>query len=642
MDQQKLVFSEIINKIFRDSETLYGLTEFSDLNIEEIINVYKKDNKYFIKCLKRDKDIQIYNPDNNKTNPEEIIRQLWLYKLINYYKYPKDRIDLEKSVHFGHEIHAKSIDIVVYHKDKSTPHIIIETKKPKEEEGIDQLKSYLSSEGAPIGVWSNGQTKVVLYRPYPREYETLRDLPRSDQSIEDVIKEKLTLDKLKVDYDLKAIIQNLEELVLAGSGADSFTEIFKLIYAKLYDEKEAKNRPDQELLFRKSQDPQITYDTINQLFKSAAQEWPGIFNQYEKIDLAPNHLSICISELEMIKLFDAHLPIMDHAFEYLLTSIAKGDRGQYFTPRNVIDMAVKIINPKSSEYIIDPACGSAGFLVHAMKYVWQNYLSESDKSSKIDYARRYIYGIDFDDKSVKIARAIMLIAGDGKSHILKLNSLDTREWQGEEQEKVRARAELSNLIHRFEDYQKDKENQQNFKYLNFDIVLTNPPFAGDMRDEILFKQYDLAKNDKGKTRNKMERHILFIERVLEMLKPGGRAAIVLPQGVFNNTNMQYIRKWLFDKAQILAVVGLHINTFKPHTGTKTSVLFLRKWVEKEEPKKEYKIFMAVSQKSGKDSSGDLVYKKDEKGNPIFGANNERLLDDDLDEIAEEFRKFNKE
>ncbi len=641
MAETKMTTTEIINKIFRDTDAIYGLTEFSDIDIETALDIYEKDGKYYLKCFKREKDIQVFNPESGSGNPEEIVRQLWLYKLINYYKYPADRIEVEKDVHFGSSIRAR-IDIIVYHKDKVTPHIVIETKKPKESEGIDQLKSYLSSEGAPIGVWSNGDAKIILYRPYPREYETLREIPRVDQTIEDVIEEKLTLRDLASEYDLRKIILALEELVLAGSGVDSFNEIFKLIYAKLYDEKEANTRKDQELFFRKTKEPQTTYDTINDLFKQAIKEWPGIFNKHEKIELAPNHLSICIPGLERIRLFGAQLPVMDQAFEYLLTTVAKGSKGQYFTPRNVIDMAVKMLNPKKNEYVIDPACGSGGFLIHAMWWVWQNQLADADQNAKSDYAKRYVYGIDFDEKTVKISRALMLIAGDGKSHVFKLNSLDTREWQGEESEKVRARAELQNLLSETGDSQKDRANRESLRNLNFDILLANPPFAGEVRDQVLFKTYDLAKNEKGKQKNTVERHILFIERALEMVRPGGRIAIVLPQGVFNNTNMSYIRNWLFDKARVLAVVGLHGNTFKPHTGTKTSVLFLQKWGEDEKPQKEYPIFMAVSKKGGKDNSGNPVYKKDEKGNPIFKSISEKVLDDDLSEIADGFVGFAKE
>jgi len=171
--------------------------------------------------------------------------------------------------------------------------------------------------------------------------------------------------------------------------------------------------------------------------------------------------------------------------------------------------------------------------------------------------------------------------------------------------------------------------------------MTNPPFAGENPESGLLRQYELAKKD-GKLKSNVERHILFIERSLDAIRPGGRLAIVLPQGVLNNTNMEYIREWLFEKARILAVVGLHGNTFKPHTGTKTSVLFLQKWNEKEKPLKDYPIFMAVSKKSGKNNSGDYIYKKDAGGNYVHDTRGRKVLDHDLDEIAEEFIKFAKE
>jgi len=633
--------SLIINKIFRDPEIQYGLKEFDEIKPEQVLEIFEKEKgKFYIKCLRRGKDILLLNEEKNLSKPEEIIRQLWIHKLIKYYNYPLGRIDLEKDVKFGREVHAKAADIVVYQKDKITPLIIIEVKNPSEKKGLDQLKTYISSEGAPIGVWSNGIEKVVLYRPYPREFQTLRDMPRIDQTIEDILEEKLTLADLKISYDLVKILKILEELVLAGAGVDSFTEIFKLIYAKLYDEKEAKKRKDGEILFRQSKDIQITFDAINRLFQSAVKEWPGIFSQYDKIELAPGHLSICVSEFEKIKLLDSDLAVIDAAFEYLLPDVAKGSRGQYFTPRHVIDMAVKILNPKDGEYVVDPACGSGGFLIHAMQYVWNNDLSRADKSAKIDYAKKYIYGIDFDDKPTKIARAMMLIAGDGKSHILKLNSLNPKEWQGDESEKLHARAELQERLAKFDDYDKNSDNKNNFRYFDFDALLTNPPFAGEIHETSLLKDYNLAKNDKGKMRNKMERHILFIERALDMIRPGGRMAIVLPQGVLNNTNMEYVRDYLFDKARILAVVGLHGNTFKPHTGTKTSILFLQKW--EKESLKDYPIFMAVSKKGGKDNSGDYVYKKDKNGDILYSPQGKKYLDHDLDEIVEEFIKFTKE
>lgn len=634
---------EILDKIFKKPGQPYGLDEFSGLHPEDVLDVFEKENgKFYIKCLKRNKDLLIWNEERQVGEPEEIVRQLWIYKLINEYNYTLDRIQVEVNVDFGREVHEKAADIVVLLEDKDTAWIVLEIKSPEAKDGLEQIKSYLNAKGSPLGILSDGKSKIILYRPHPYQFEnTLRDIPKADQTIQDVLEETLTIDDLEPNYDLVKIIKILEELVLAGAGVDSFNEIFKLIYAKLYDEKYARDRKG-ELLFRQSSNPQITFDNISKLFENSKKEWPGMFLTGETIQLSPAHLSVCIGELEKVKLLDANMEIVDRAFEYLLPDVAKGKRGQYFTPRHVIDMAVKMLNPRKDDFIIDPASGSGGFLIHAMQWVWVNDLAESSRETKIDFAKNHIYGIDFDDKPVKISRALMLIAGDGKSHIFKLNSLNPKEWQGDEQEKLKARAELLERLHKYDDYSKNSDNQKNFRNFDFDVLLTNPPFAGEIIERSLLNEYELAKNDKGKLRNKMERHILFIERTLNLVRSGGRLAIVLPQGVLNNTNMQYIRQWLFDKARILAVVGLDVNTFKPHTGTKTSVLFLQKWDENEKSLEDYPIFMAVSKKSGKDNSGDYVYKKDADNNFIYDAQGHRVLNHDLNQIADGFKEFAKE
>lgn len=362
---------------------------------------------------------------------------------------------------------------------------------------------------------------------------------------------------------LPDIIKTLEELVLASSGVEPFEEILKLIYAKLYSEKTI------EKTNRKSS---FQTQKLRFLFEQAKKEWPGMFDPKDAIELSHSHLKICMKELEKIALYKTDLSIIDTAFEYLLPKSAKGSRGQYFTPRHIIAEVIKILNPKKGEYILDPACGSGGFLLHAARY------AAAQDASKI-------YGIDFDKRMTKIAKALVLIAGFGSAHIYKANSLAPLE--------------------------KVRNNR-------FDVVCANPPFGGEIRDKEILQDYELTKNSYGKVRNLVERHILFIERIIRFLKPGGRAAVVVPQGILNNTNLACVREWLFAKARIIGVIGLDANTFKPHTNVKTSLLFLQKWQEKKLP--DYPIFMAVSQKSGKDRSG-------------------KLIDHDLNEITQKFRKF---
>ena len=468
------------------------------------------------------------------------------------------------------------------------------------------------------------------------------DLPSADKTIDDLLEEKKTyFEYTTTKVNLKEVVESMQELVLANAGEGVFAEVFKLIYAKLYDEQEAKiSRADNEVYFRKYRDPAKTYSVINDLFKKAMKKWPGTFYEQENIKLSAEHLSIVVGELERTRLFGSDLSIIDEAFEYLIPEVAKGNKGQYFTPRHVIAMAVKILNPKADEYIIDPAAGSGGFLINAMYWVKDKYLRDSEEAMR-EYAKEYLWGIDFAEEISKTSRALMLIAGDGRSHMFKLNSLDPREWQGEDGELLDARSKLQTRLLDLNSTADNADNKKTFHYMNFDVLLTNPPFAGEIKDQGILRQYFFGKK-KGKLVNKVERHILFIERTLDMLRPGGRMAIVLPQGILNNTQAEYIRDYLIDKARILAVVGLHANTFRPHAGVKTSVLFLQKWGEKEKPLRDYPIFMAVSKKGGKDNSGDYVYKKDANGNYVHDAKGRKVLDHDLDEIAEAFVKFAKD
>jgi len=599
---------EIIDRIFKEPGIKYELTEFESLGkpIHEILTIYPKTaetgrdagkTKYYLKSFipfpSGNEEAQVY-VEGGKSAPEEIVRQLWVYKLIHQYGYRNDEIDLEKSVQFGTEIGTKAADIIVYTDvSKETPKIIVECKKPKRKDGIEQLKSYMNAKGAPVAVWSNGSDSIILYRPYPKEFDdTLFDIPKRGQEPKDVLEAKKTLLQLRREFNFKKIIQDLEELVLADSGKDEFNEIFKLIFAKIWDEKEAQEkRKDKVVEFSKSLDPDITYDRINSLFHSAAEEWPGIFKEGEDIELTKRHLQVCVGPIEGVRLMGSNLRVMDDAFEYLLPTEAKKKKGQFFTPRHVVEMCVRMLNPKPNEYVLDPACGSGGFLLHAMDWCYPAHDHDARELRKFKYASKYLWGIDFETRAAKTSRALMLIAGDGHTNIFgpDVSSLDPKTWyetasgqafmHGLRQGKLTARK-----IPETETLRDDDHAWEYFEDLKFDVILTNPPFAGEMKDRKMLAHYELAKPALKRARDKAakeERDVLFIERVLKMLRPGGRAAIVLPQGKFNNSSLAFIREWILKNARLLAVVGLHHNTFKPHTGTKTSVLFFQKYTKEQ-------------------------------------------------------------
>lgn len=615
---------ELLNRIivwFETNLTLFKSYIDNDWELLDIfskLNLTKEGDKWFINSYDSEwARKQIFDEKSGKNQPEEIIRQFYLIKLYKEYGYNKNTIRTEVNVNFWRE--RKRADIVVYQNTEFTvPRMIIEVKEPNQRNNLQQLKSYLNAEGSPIGVGINGKDINVFLRPYPKDFEVLPDIPSyaEFQQVKDleqptkwirdvVLSRKWRYDDLKehnqkTNFNLKSIIQTIEELVLANSWVDSFEEIFKLIYAKLYDEFQAENNWNGVLKFKSYVSSEVTYKEINKLFEEAKNEWKDIFDTQDIIKLKAEHLSICVPELEKIQLYWNNLRIIDEAFEFLVPEASKSKKGQYFTPRIIIDTCVKMLNPNNKEYVLDPSCGSAWFLVHTMQYVWEKY-NLTNYRQKSSYAGKYLYGIDFDEKSSKISKAIMLIAGDGKTNIFNENTLDYKRWD----KKIKVWLEKEGLI-------KSDDNKE----LNFDIVLSNPPFAWEIKEKDLMAQYRDIIWDRAE-RETIERHILFIQRILNMLKPWGRTAIVLPQGVFNNTNDKYIREFVFDKARILGVLGLHWNSFKPHTWTKTSIFFLKKRANQDEKQKyssnDYEIFMAVNKMPIKDNSGNYIYAKDENG-----------------------------
>jgi type I restriction enzyme M protein len=570
------VTAAILDRIFKDPEAKHGLSLFTAEELEAIENLLvDKDGRFYVTCQIKDK--------YKVAKPEEIVRQVFVHQLLHEYNYPKERIDVERVVYFGSRDSGLA-DIVVLHDDLTHPYIIFEVKRPKRTDGLEQLKSYCNAEGAPIGVWSNGNEMIRLHREEPNIFVEIPRIPKVLETLRDILTERWTLkwleehDELKQGKTtLKKIILDLEELVLGNAGVDPFEEIFKLIYAKLYDEWKGINNPNYQLEFSVGdRSPRQVKTAITNLLEGAKHTWSGVFEPLEKIELRDEHLKVCVSFLQKVKLFNSNLRIIDEAFEYLIPQVSKKKEGQFFTPRPVEDMVVKMLNPKPDEFVLDPACGSAGFLLHSVMRIAGGVITGKELPPPAkNFAQSNIMGIDFAKKPVMIAKAINLIVGDGKSHIYKDNSLAPQTWTEETKAGLKSR-----LLRFLKETEKDRENQDKFLYLDFDVLMTNPPFAGTVKEREILRLYLLAEK-KGRLVNKMGRHILFLNRSLQCIRPGGRMAIVLPQGLLNNTNAEYIRRFVIDEARILAVVGLHGNTFKPHTGTKTSVLFLQKYTDEE-------------------------------------------------------------
>ena len=640
-----------LENLFANSTHKKSIFTQDEINFIEQ-NIYLKNGKPYIKCLIRGKEIQI--------KPEEIVRQLFIYRLIKTYGYNPTQIKLEVPVKMGSDS-SKRADIVIFAEDNPTAeYIIVEVKKPKLSEGKGQLKSYCNATGATIGVWTNGEEISFYHRKDPNFFESISDIPKSTQKLEDILREQKTISYLiendilqKGNKTLKKLIVELEDDVLANAGVNAFEEVFKLIYTKLYDEFESGRDKTRTLEFRNYYDDDSKLEKIIQeLFQKAQNKWQGVFPAKSKINLNPSHLAVCVAALQDVKLFNSNLEVIDDAFEYLMNKSQKGEKGQFFTPRYVIDMCVKMLNPKKFETMIDTAAGSCGFPMHTIFYVWKNILREKNiQQSHLftlekkppeceDYVNEKVFAIDFDEEAVRVARTLNLIAGDGKTNVLHLNTLDYNSWNSTAQ-KTDWLKKYSVGWWKFIDFREVEDDNSNF---NFDIVMANPPFAGDIKENRIISKYELGKNSKGKYQSKVGRDILFIERNLQFLKPGGRMAVILPQGRFNNSSDKYIRDFIAERCRILAVVGLHGNVFKPHTGTKTSVLFVQKWDDELCPRRDdYPIFFATMQKPSKDNSGEKIYLPIKDSHGHFIVEHDLFNHDGLthDGIAEAFIEFAK-
>ena len=589
---------DIIQTVLKDSN--YHLSLFQEDEIEDLrggifIKTTKGKKTPCVRCIVRNKEVQL--------KPEEIVRQLYAARLINRYGYPRRRLTFEYAVNFGSE--KKKADVVIFDKDRpDTAYIIVELKKPKLKDGKSQLRSYCNATGAPIGVWTNGEQISHYHRKDPNYFEDISDIPKVEQSLTDILSERFTLkdliirDKLANERkSLKDIILELEDEVLANAGVDVFEEVFKLIFTKLYDEflsqvdKGVLNyflRQVTRTAVHESPAPYYLdgqdYDAlkgavegvsddgfrvmefrntgqtdaelkkkIQSLFERAKGHWPGVFSDGAQFELSDSHLAVCVSSLQDVKLFNSNLLVVDEAFEYLVNKSAKGEKGQYFTPRHVIDMCVQMLNPQPGEYMIDTASGSCGFPVHTIFQLTGHLFTNAEIPDEDKRHVLKVFGIDFDEKTVRVARTLNLIAGDGETNVLHLNTLDYERWRDRTEQDRRW---INTYGKGFERLEKLRAERRENKRFLFDILMANPPFAGDIKESRLLHQYELGFKANGKAQSKVGRDILFIERNLDFLKPGGRMAIVLPQGRFNNTTDKYIRDFIAERARILAVVGL--------------------------------------------------------------------------------------
>ena len=387
--------------------------------------------------------------------------------------------------------------------------------------------------------------------------------------------------------------------------------IMRLLFCKIFDEKTKNIDELVDFSNRPNETPDEFSKRIHLLFANVKEKYSDIFEVEEDIEILPNDLSFIVKKMEDFYLIDANRDIIADAFEELIGTAFRGGEGQFFTPRNIVQMMIDILQPQNGEKIIDPACGSGGFLAHILQHLLPNGNNH------------YIAGIDKDLFLSKLAKIYLTLLGENEYHIFCENSLELPEkW--------------------------NRKTNEYVKLGTFDLILTNPPFGAKIPvigDELL-KQYELghiwAKQKEEwyltkQLRDKQPPQILFIERIIQLLKEGGRAGIVLPEGVFGNPSDRYIWEYIKKYASVIGVVSLSQETFQPSTHTKTSVLFLEKKI-----KSRKDVFFAIAKSIGHNKNGKETYKMNAKGHYILDQNGKQIIDDETPDIAKTFNQFLKE
>ncbi len=569
-----------------------------------------------------------------KATREEVeATQVFSRRLVEDFGYPKSHIITRPQYRVRRRPSDTSksypVDIAVFSKASKHENdllMVVECKADNIKAGRKQLEIYLSMSEAQIGVWFNGTTTQGSSHLYLRKdylpggkiaFTEIPTLPRFGQRVEDI---GLYLRKdLAVTEQLKTVLRDIRNH-LAGSNAPGIVrdqqlaqEIINILFCKVFDE--TSKGPDELTDFRAGvgESADTVRSRILDLFSRVKTRFGDVFDQNDSIALDDESIAYVVGELQTYSVTAAKRDVVGDAFEVFMGPAVRGEEGQFFTPRNVVRMIVEILDPDPEELIIDPACGSGGFLIAALDHVWtkveaagkkKKWSAERIREEQAHVATQYFRGIEKDGFLAKVTKAYMAILGDGRGGVFCDNSLlPPKKWNPLLQAKI--------------------------KLGRFDVVMTNPPFGTKIptKGSEVLSQFTLghaSKLDKdtgryswtNKVLDKQPPQLLFIERCLQLLKPGGRLGIIIPESILGMPTYTDIVQFLRERVRIVGVVSMPEELFQPHTHAKTAVLF----VKNVPPQERDKIFMSVVEWCGHDS----------RGNPT-----DRLLHDGIKQLLDD-------
>lgn len=619
-----------------------------------------------------------------RETPEEYVRQEIAKSLVREYRYSKADIEVEFVVRVG--ARKPRADLVIFPSQvahgQESAEIIVEckastVKSADKKDGVGQLQSYMAAcPNVQYGMWTNGIERFCYRRIVKGgkvAIEEVPDVPEFGRGDEEA--ERPRFDQLKpaTSDALLFAFRRCHNYIAGNQGLQkpqAFWELLKLIFCKIHDE-----RHNDEVEFYAAANerhgvngPLKVQKRIEALFTQVKDDYPTIFEASDAIGLKPVVLAYLVTQLQMYSLLESDIDVKGRAYEEIVGSNLRGDRGEFFTPRNICRMAVAMLDPNEKQLILDPACGTGGFLITAMNQViekirvaelakWGNNVDRMEKAVRDrirKFADQFIVGMDFNPELVKASKMNMVMNNDGAGGLFQANSLEApATWEPD--------LRKYNLFGKV------------------DVLFTNPPFGSKITvsDPAILEQYDLGhawSYDKSVDRWTMASavqksqppEILFIERCVKFLKRGtGRAAIVLPDGILGSPGLGYVREWILRNTRVLASVDLHADTFQPFVSIQTSILVLQRKTEEliavEEAAgkiNDYPVFMAVANHVGHDKRGNTTYVRDRRGNeiveeleeqvkewvdgtPIYRKQTTRrkVFDDNTMQIAQGFRRW---
>ena len=621
----------------------------------------------------------------------EQVRQNFERTLVEEYEYSASdiRVDFPIKIWDGDKQKSKKAAVAVMVKETEDPFVLILIAGPKANPtdktgGANEIEQWLvDTPSAEYGCWTNG-IELIYFQKRKTKFEAdvfpVNDFPRFGEDAASIYTTDRRRLRAATGNNLLNAFKRCHDYIHANQGGSKeqiFWEFLKLLFAKIEDEtlsgrprfaiRSAEERNDKD-------GQKEVKDRVEKLFKDLKikPELKGLFDSSAECILCNREtVSYIVAQLEKYDFIHSSVDVKGVAYETIVGPTLEGTKGEFFTPRNVVKMTVKMLDPKPGDRIYDPACGTGGFIVIAFNYIseklrqkhkvnWKNKNKPSEDEEKalfdeIHEAGYNIFGTDFNHNLVKAAQMNMIMNNDGRGGLFSVNGLkDPSDWP--------------------------KEVSQKIQLGSMDYVMANPPFGSKIKIDSreILERYDLAhgwsKTEDGKwqqeanIKNALEPEVLFIERCIKLVKPGtGKCGIVLPDSILSNPGYAYVRFWILQNCQILASVDLPVETFLPRTGTQTSVLILRRKSDQEKLMESmsgemvtYDIFMANVKKVGKDRRGEFVYKKDERGKEIVNRElykpfaestildflpivetTGRMVDDELPVVADLFLKSQK-